>query len=48
VRIAPPWTYHTYGLGLPLHRLIRDPLDASGRVEAEAPTGLGAPTGRRA
>jgi hypothetical protein len=48
VRIAPPRTYHTYGLGLPLHRLIRDPLDASGRVEAEAPTGLGAPTGRRA
>jgi hypothetical protein len=33
VRVAPPDTYHTYGLGLPLHRLIRDPLNAAGRVD---------------
>ena len=33
VRIAPAATVHTYGLGLPLRRLIKDPLHAGGRVE---------------
>jgi len=32
VRIAPGPTIHTYGIGLPLHRLIRDPLNAGGRL----------------
>lgn len=33
LRITPGRTLHTYGLGLPLRRLIRDPLHASGTVE---------------
>ncbi len=32
VRITPAGTFHTYGLGLPLWDLVRDPLDAGGRV----------------
>lgn len=33
LRITPGRTLHTYGLGLPLRHLIRDPLDAGARVE---------------
>lgn len=33
LRITPRRTVHTYGLGLPLHQLIRHPLEAGGRVE---------------
>lgn len=32
LRITPNRRIATYGLGLPLHRLIRDPLDAGGTV----------------
>lgn len=32
VRITPADVLHTYGLGLPLRTLIRDPLHAAGRV----------------
>jgi hypothetical protein len=39
IRVAEPEVFHTYGLGLPLHRLIRDPLNASGRVEVGRRTG---------
>lgn len=34
LRIAPPRTYLTYGLGLSLRQLVRDPLNAAGRVDA--------------
>lgn len=33
LRIAPMGSVHTFGLGLPLGQLIRDPLHADGRVE---------------
>lgn len=33
LRIRPARKLFTYGLGLPLHRLIRDPLHASGSVD---------------
>jgi general stress protein 26 len=33
LRITPGRTAHTYGLGMSLWRLIRDPLHAAGRVE---------------
>ncbi len=33
LRITPIGSVHTYGLGLPLRQLIRDPLHADGRVE---------------
>lgn len=33
LRITPDRTLHAYGLGLPIRRLIRDPLHAGGRVE---------------
>lgn len=33
LRITPGQTLHTYGLGLPLRRLIRHPLEAGGRVD---------------
>lgn len=33
LRITPERRLHTYGLGLPLRRLLRDPLNAAGRVE---------------
>jgi hypothetical protein len=36
VRIAAPATYLTYGLGLSLRRLMKDPLHASARVPARA------------
>lgn len=36
VRIRPDRVLHTYGLGLPLITLIRDPLRAAGRVERPA------------
>jgi Pyridoxamine 5'-phosphate oxidase len=32
LRITPAGVLHTYGLGLPLRRLVRDPLNAGGRV----------------
>lgn len=32
LRITPSATLHTYGLGLPLRQLIRDPLHAGGHV----------------
>jgi hypothetical protein len=32
LRITPGPTWHTYGIGMPLHRLIRDPLNAAGKV----------------
>jgi hypothetical protein len=32
LRITPGRTIHTYGIGMPLHRLIRDPLNAGGVV----------------
>ena len=32
LRIMPRATIHTYGIGLPLIRLIRDPLNAAGTV----------------
>ena len=35
VRIAAPERYFTYGLGLPLRKLIRDPLNAAARVDRE-------------
>ena len=37
VRITPGATFHTYGIGMPLRRLIRDPLDAAGKVRRPAP-----------
>lgn len=37
VRIQPNRVLHTYGLGLSLLALIRDPLRAGGRVERPAP-----------
>lgn len=36
VRIRPDRVLHTYGLGLSLIKLIRDPLNAAGRVERPA------------
>jgi hypothetical protein len=33
LRLTPSRRVLTYGLGLPLRTLIRDPLNASGRVE---------------
>lgn len=33
LRITPGRRVHTYGLGMPLIRLLRDPLNASGTVE---------------
>jgi hypothetical protein len=33
VRITPARRLHTYGIGMPLHRLVRDPLNAAGSVE---------------
>lgn len=33
IRVTPDGRLHTYGLGLPLRRLIRDPLNAGGRVD---------------
>ena len=33
LRITPTGSVHTYGLGLPLRKLMRDPLHADGRVE---------------
>ncbi|HEX6425550.1 MAG TPA: pyridoxamine 5'-phosphate oxidase family protein [Acidimicrobiales bacterium] len=35
VRITPPRRVLTYGLGMPLRRLVRDPLDAAGAVELD-------------
>ena len=32
LRITPGPTLHTYGLGMPLRHLIRDPLNAAGKV----------------
>lgn len=32
LRIVPQATIHTYGIGMPLHRLLRDPLNAGGTV----------------
>jgi hypothetical protein len=37
VRIELPSVLHTYGLGLPLRTLMREPLDAAGRVELASP-----------
>jgi hypothetical protein len=34
VRITPAGRIHTYGLGMPLLRLLRDPLNAAGVVPA--------------
>lgn len=36
LRITPGARLHTYGLGLPLRRLVRDPLHAGGSVELPA------------
>ncbi len=33
LRITPSGSLHTYGLGLPLRQLIRDPLHAEGKVD---------------
>ncbi len=33
LRIAPTGTLHTYGLGMPLRTLLRDPINAAGRVQ---------------
>jgi hypothetical protein len=33
LRIEPAGRINTYGLGMPLHRLLRDPLNAAGRAE---------------
>lgn len=33
LRITPIGSVHTYGLGLPLRQLLRDPLHADGRIE---------------
>ncbi|HEX6416913.1 MAG TPA: pyridoxamine 5'-phosphate oxidase family protein [Acidimicrobiales bacterium] len=35
VRITPPRRVLTYGLGMSLRRLVRDPLDAAGAVELD-------------
>lgn len=32
LKITPNPTIHTYGIGMPLHRLLRDPLNAGGMV----------------
>jgi hypothetical protein len=37
LRLVPGPTFHTYGIGMPLHRLIRDPLNAGGSVRRPAP-----------
>ena len=37
IRILPAPKLHTYGLGLPLRHLIRDPLNASGHVNLPEP-----------
>jgi pyridoxamine 5'-phosphate oxidase-like protein len=36
LRLTPGPTFHTYGIGMPLHRLIRDPLNAGGSVRRPA------------
>jgi hypothetical protein len=36
VRITPAGPVHTYGLGMSLVRLLRNPLDAAGRVDLTA------------
>jgi hypothetical protein len=36
VRITPAGPVHTYGLGMSLVRLLRNPLDAAGRVDLAA------------
>jgi hypothetical protein len=33
LRITPTGTLHTYGLGMPLRKLLRDPINAAGRVQ---------------
>jgi hypothetical protein len=38
LRITPTGRVHTYGLGLSLRRLVRDPLHAEGKVDLRRPS----------
>lgn len=45
VRIRPPERVHTYGLGMPLRQLMRNPLDAAGSARLAPEEAVGAHPG---